>query len=176
MTAAGSSSDARVNPPVRRILVSACLLGENVRYDGGHLFQDHPLIHRWRAEGRIVPMCPEVAGGLPIPRPAAESRHGDGRAVLAGSASVITRQGEDVSEAFIVGANAALRTAVAQNCVMAVLAARSPSCGNREIYDGSFSGALIAGQGTAAARLTQAGIPVFNQFELSAAEAHLQSL
>lgn len=176
MTVVGSSSDGHVKSPVRRILVSACLLGENVRYDGGNLFQDHPLINRWRNEGRIVPMCPEVAGGLPIPRPAAESWQGDGRSVLAGSANVITREGEDVTDAFIAGADAALRTAVAQNCVMAVLAARSPSCGNREIYDGSFSGTLIAGQGTAAARLTQAGIPVFNQFELSAAEAHLQSL
>lgn len=172
--AVGSSSDTCLKPPVRRILVSACLLGENVRYDGGNLFQDHPLITRWRAEGRIVPVCPEVVGGLSVPRPAAETRNGDGQAVLAGVARVIARTGDDVTDAFVAGADAALQRAVAQDCVMAILAARSPSCGNREIYDGSFSGTLIPGQGTTAARLTAADIPVFNQFELAEAEAYLQ--
>lgn len=172
---AGSSSDHASRPP-HRILVSACLMGENVRYDGGNLFTDHPLIQAWRLEGRLVSVCPELAGGLPVPRPAAETRGGDGRAVLAGQARVIARDGSDVTSAFVEGAEMALKTAQERRCVMAILAARSPSCGNRDIYDGSFSGRLVAGQGTAAATLTAAGIPVFNQHELDEAETYLRSL
>ncbi|TBW56281.1 DUF523 domain-containing protein [Marinobacter halodurans] len=173
---AGSSSDHTFRPPLRRILVSACLMGENVRYDGGNLFTDHSLIRQWRREGRLVSVCPEMAGGLPVPRPAAETHGGDGRAVLAGQARVIARDGDDVTSAFVAGADTALETARDRRCVMAIMAARSPSCGNREIYDGRFSGRLVAGQGTAAARLAAAGIPVFNQHELEEAAAYLHSL
>lgn len=172
----GSSSDSGLTPPAPGILVSACLLGEAVRYDGGHLLSAHPLFRRWQAEGRIVSVCPEVAGGLPIPRAAAETRGGDGHAVWAGSARVITRDDEDVTDAFLVGAEHALRLARRKNCRVAVLAAKSPSCGNREIYDGSFSGQLVAGQGTAAALLEAAGVRVFNQYELEAADRYLRSL
>lgn len=172
----GSSSDARLMSPAPGILVSACLLGEAVRYDGGHLLSTHPLFQRWQTEGRIVAVCPEVAGGLPIPRAAAETRGGDGHAVWAGSARVITRDGEDVTDAFRAGAEHALRLAQRRNCRIAVLAAKSPSCGNREIYDGSFGGQLVAGQGTATAYLEEAGIPVFNQHELEAADRYLRSM
>lgn len=172
----GSSSDTGVTPSTPRILVSACLLGEAVRYDGGHLLSTHPLFQQWHAEGKIVQVCPEVAGGLPVPRAAAETQGGDGTAVWSGSARVIARDGEDVTDAFLAGAKHALALAHRRNCRLAVLAAKSPSCGNREIYDGSFSGQLVAGQGTAAAHLEAAGIRVFNQYELDAADQYLRSL
>ncbi|WP_165857048.1 DUF523 domain-containing protein [Marinobacter sp. JSM 1782161] len=174
--ATGCSSDPARTSPQRRVLISACLLGENVRYDGGNLLTEHPVIRRWHEEGRVVQVCPEVAGGLPTPRPPAEARGGDGRDVLAGRARIIARDGEDVTDAFVEGASLALRTAEQQHCVLAVLAARSPSCGNREVYDGSFSGRLMPGMGTAAARLEAAGIAVFNQNELEAADARLRAV
>ncbi|MGP4845664.1 DUF523 domain-containing protein [Marinobacter sp. 1Y8] len=162
--------------PVSRVLVSACLLGESVRYDGGHLFIDHPLIARWRHEGRLVSVCPEMAGGLSVPRPAAETSGGDGRDVLTGVARVITRDGHDVSSAFVAGAEQTLAVATRNSCAVAILAARSPSCGNRQIYDGSFDGQLIEGQGVTAALLTRSGVRVFNQFELDEADRYLKSL
>lgn len=82
-----------------KVLVSACLLGQPVRYDGRA--SGHPdLLQRWQAEGRVVPLCPEVAGGLPTPRPPAEIPGGQGGEVLDGLAQVVTVSGEDVSAAF----------------------------------------------------------------------------
>ncbi|MAA64637.1 MAG: purine-nucleoside phosphorylase [Alteromonadaceae bacterium] len=185
MTVVGHSSDPasprfcdprKSVAPVKRVLVSACLLGESVRYDGGHLFIDHPLIARWRDESRLVAVCPEMAGGLPVPRPAAETLGGDGRGVLDGVARVIARNGQDVSSAFVAGAEQALAVARRNHCVLALLAARSPSCGNRQIYDGSFTGQLIEGQGVTAALLERSGVRVFNQFELEDAERYLNTL
>jgi len=90
-----------------KVLVSACLLGQPVRYDGRT--SGHPeLLQRWQAEGRVVPLCPEVAGGLPTPRAPAEIPGGQGAAVLDGDRQVLTVSGEDVSAQFIAGAQQAL--------------------------------------------------------------------
>ncbi|TWC37674.1 uncharacterized protein YbbK (DUF523 family) [Pseudomonas sp. SJZ079] len=160
---------------MEKILVSRCLLGHRVRYDGG-AHGPFDLLERWQAEGRVVALCPEVAGGLPTPRPPAEIPGGQGAQVLDGQAAVITVDGEDVSAAFLAGAAQALTLVERHGIRLALLKARSPSCGNRENYDGNFSGVRVAGEGVTAALLRRAGVQVFNEDELAAAEAELREL
>jgi len=160
---------------MQKILVSRCLLGHHVRYDGG-AHGPLALLQRWQAEGRVVALCPEVAGGLPTPRPAAEIASGQGAQVLDGQLSVLTIDGEDVTAAFVAGAEQALALVRQYGIRLALLKARSPSCGNRENYDGSFSGVKVAGEGVTAAALRRAGVQVFNEEELLAAEAALRVL
>lgn len=160
---------------MEKILVSRCLLGHRVGYDGGaHGPLD--LLGVWQSEGRIVPLCPEVAGGLPTPRPPAEIPGGQGGAVLDGRVAVVTVGGEDVTAAFVTGAEAALELVARHGIRLAVLKARSPSCGNLENYDGSFSGTRVAGEGVTAAALKRVGVAVFNETELVAAQRLLAAL
>ncbi len=142
-------------------LVSACLLGIPTAYDGEGRLVDE--LRALAAEGRAVPVCPEVAGGLPIPRPPAEVVGGSGEDVLDGKAKVVTIDGEDVTAAYIRGAEVAL--AVARRCgaTTAVLKARSPSCGPSHIYDGTHSGVLVPGRGVTAALLRRAGLEVVSE-------------
>lgn len=158
---------------MEKVLVSACLLGQPVRYDGRDARVESGILERWRAEGRIVSICPEVAGGLPTPRPPAEIQGGDGATVLSGKARVATRSA-DVTEAFLAGAEAALRLARAHGIRVAVLKDRSPSCASRIVYDGSFAGRAIPGLGVTAARLSAEGIRVFSENEFEAADALLR--
>lgn len=151
-----------------RILVSACLLGAPVRYDGTGRPLGHPVLERWRAEGRLVPVCPEMLGGLPTPRPAAEIAGGGGDAVLDGQARIVTGDGSDVTSAFVDGARAALAAAEAHGCAFALLMPRSPSCGLGLIHDGTFSGTLVPGRGTTAALLARAGLAVFGAGDIDA--------
>ncbi|WP_267400867.1 DUF523 domain-containing protein [Pseudomonas sp. GM_Psu_2] len=160
---------------MEKILVSRCLLGHRVRYDGG-AHGPFDLLGVWQSEGRIVPLCPEVAGGLPTPRPPAEIPGGQGGAVLDGRVAVVTVGGEDVTTAFVAGAEAALELIARHGIRLAVLKARSPSCGNLENYDGSFSGTRVAGEGVTAAALKRAGVAVFNETELVAAQHLLAAL
>ncbi len=160
---------------VPKVLVSACLLGQRVRYDGRDARIASEVLERWAAEGRLVPFCPEVAGGLPTPRPPAEIQGGDGPEVLTGRAQVRTRT-KDVTEAFLAGAEVALAAARAQGVVAAVLKDRSPSCATRFVYDGSFSGRRVPGMGVTAARLVAEGIRVFSEEEVEEADAWLASL
>lgn len=158
-----------------KILVSACLLGQAVRYDGG-AHGPFALLQQWQAQGRVLPLCPEVAGGLPTPRPAAEIAGGQGAQVLDGQVAVRSIEGEDVSAAFIAGAQVAERLVRQHGIRIAVLKARSPSCGNRHSYDGSFSGTLVAGEGVTAAALRRLGVQVFNENELDEAAQALRLL
>jgi uncharacterized protein YbbK (DUF523 family) len=112
-----------------RVLVSACLLGQRVRYNGADALCDHPILARWLEEGRLVPFCPEVAGDLGVPRPAAELVGGFGPDVLDGTAHVITRDHADVTTAFLRGARLALAGAQEQRVGLAILKEGSPSCG-----------------------------------------------
>ncbi|MGM3424172.1 MULTISPECIES: DUF523 domain-containing protein [Pseudomonas] len=160
---------------MEKILVSRCLLGHRVRYDGG-AHGPFDLLGAWQAEGRIVPLCPEVAGGLPTPRPPAEIPGGQGGAVLDGRLPVMTETGEDVSAAFVAGAMVALELIARHGIRVAVLKARSPSCGNVENYDGRFSGTRVAGEGVTAAALKRAGVAVFNETELAEAQRFLAAL
>lgn len=152
-----------------KLLVSACLLGRPVRYDGrSSAFQER--LAELQRRGRVVAFCPEVAGGLLVPRPPAEIVGGDGKDVWSGAAWVVTRDGSDVSEAFLRGARLALALAQEHGVVAAVLKARSPSCGNAQIYDGSHTGMLVDGMGVTAALLMEHGIEVFNEDQLDALE------
>jgi len=160
---------------MQKILVSRCLLGHRVRYDGG-ASGPFDLLQQWLDEGRVVPLCPEVAGGLPTPRAAAEIPGGQGGEVLDGHASVITTEGEDVSAEFLSGAYQALELAHKHGIRIAVLKANSPSCGNLLTYDGSFNGVKVAGEGVTAALLKRNGVQVFSELELPQAAATLSSL
>lgn len=160
---------------MEKLLVSRCLLGHRVRYDGG-AHGPFDLLQHWQDEGRIVPLCPEVAGGLPTPRPPAEIPGGQGAQVLDGVRAVLTDSGEDVTTAFVAGAEIALQLVRQHGLRIAVLKARSPSCGNSHNYDGSFSGTLVTGEGVTAALLRRAGVKVFNETQLSEAATEVARL
>lgn len=156
----------------KKILISACLLGNKVRYDGNDSFCDHAILMQWERENRLIVLCPEMAGGLPAPRPACQIvGSGGGLAVLEGKAKVVSVEGKNSTSAYQQGAYKALELAQTHCVVMAILKARSPSCGNHEIYDGSFSKTLVSGMGVTAALLTQHGFKVFNEEELEDAIA-----
>ncbi len=162
---------------LHRVWVSACLLGERVRYDGGHKRCDDDILLRWQEEGRVVAFCPELAGGFPTPRPPAEIEHGAaGWQVLQAQARVVDVAGLDVSALFVAGAQAALRRVQALGLRVAVLKEGSPSCGTGHIYDGSFSGRTKPGQGVTAALLAAHGVWVFNETQLALAQARLHAL
>jgi len=146
---------------MQKILVSACLLGEKVRYDGGDCAQNSNILARWQAEGRLVALCPEVAGGLPVPRPPAEIQ-ADGR--------IINIENEDVTTAFEQGANRALELCRQHHIRIAILKEGSPSCGSSLINDGSFSHNKISGQGVTTRLLEANGIRVFSEHEVDQAE------
>ncbi len=160
---------------MNKLLVSACLLGNPVRYDGQSKTLPHVGLARLAAQDRVIGFCPEVAGGLPIPRPAAEISGADGAAVIAGGASVKTRDGSDVTDYFLSGANQALAICHEHAIAVAVLTESSPSCGSSSIYDGSFTRSAVPGSGVTAALLRQHGIAVFNQHQLDAAIGLLES-
>lgn len=143
------------DPPV---LVSACLAGRACRFDGSSNKDD--AVGRLVAEGRAVLVCPEEDGGLETPRPPAEIVGGDGHDVLAGRARVVTRDGADVTGAYLRGARAALDAARRTGAEVAILKARSPSCGKGCIYDGSFTGAQTEGDGVTTALLEANGFRV----------------
>lgn len=160
---------------VPKVLVSACLLGQPVRYDGRS--SGHPdLLQRWQSEGRVVPLCPEVAGGLATPRAPAEIPGGQGSAVLDGHTQVITVDGENVSAQFLAGAQRALELVRRHRISIAVLKSGSPSCGNVQTYDGTFSGSKVSGEGVTTALLRREGVLVFSELELEAAELALKQL
>jgi uncharacterized protein YbbK (DUF523 family) len=150
-----------------KILISACLLGHAVRYDGKGKLLSHPAIERWKNEGRLVSICPEMAGGMPVPRPPAEIENGaSGLDVLEGRARVLEITGGDVTAEFIRGARKALAFAQDNGCDYALLIDGSPSCGSIAIYDGSFSGLKHAGNGITAALLAKAGISIFSHDQI----------
>ncbi|WP_445402314.1 DUF523 domain-containing protein [Zobellella sp. An-6] len=147
--------------------MSACLLGKRVRYDGGSLSLTDEIVERWRSEGRVIAVCPEVEAGMTIPRKPAEILAGDGEMVLNGEADVVEKGGDKVTEAFLAGASVALDLCNRFNIKVAVLAESSPSCGSSVIYDGSFSGRKVRGMGVTAALLRRHGVQVFNQYEIA---------
>ncbi|MFD5185343.1 DUF523 domain-containing protein [Streptomyces sp. NPDC058372] len=151
-TEAGAAAGA---PP---LLVSACLRGVPCRFDGRD--KASGALAGELAGRRAVAFCPEQAGGLATPRPAAELVGGDGHAVLDGRARVVDTTGADVTEAFVEGARRALAAARQAGCTEAVLMPRSPSCGRGAVYDGEFRGALVPGDGVTAALLERNGIAV----------------
>ncbi len=140
-----------------KILLSACLMGEAVRYDGG----DNRIYHDRFKEFEIITCCPEVDGGLPTPRIPSEIYGG----------KVFNQEGKDNSAYFEKGANIALELVKKHNIKVAILKAKSPSCGNEMIYDGTFSKTLKKGKGITTALLEKAGVKVFNEDQLEEAFA-----
>lgn len=124
-----------------------------------------------------MPACPEMAGGLPVPRPAAEIIRGiRGAQVRAGVARVLTQSGDDVSAAFVAGARQALALAQAHGIRVAVLKDGSPSCGSTNVHDGTFTGTRVAGMGVTALLLREAGVQVFSELQFAKADAALKAL
>ncbi len=133
-----------------KIMVSACLLGENCKYNGGN--NRSPELLLLLSGHEVVPVCPEVLGGLPTPRAPAEIVNG----------VVINREGVSVDDAFRLGAKKAIEMARQEKPDLIILQSRSPSCGVKEIYDGTFSGKLIPGYGVFAEMALQAGFRVID--------------
>jgi len=157
-----------------KILVSACLLGRPVRYNGSAKTVTHPALDQWRREGRLVSICPELTAGFSVPRPPAEIAAGQsGEAVLLDGARVIEATGADVTDLYVAGAHAALDLAREHGCRFALLIDGSPSCGSRFIYDGAFAGRKHVGAGVTTAFLRKHGIEVFAETEIDALQARL---
>jgi len=138
---------------MENLLISACLLGFECKYSGGSNRLPDERIARLKEKYRLIPVCPESAGGLPTPRDPSE-RLGEG---------VVSSKGRDVTAQFKKGAETALYLARKYNCKKALLKRNSPSCGGEYIYDGSFSGTLIPGEGVTAELLRAEGIEIIGE-------------
>lgn len=168
MSRADPGADAaRTGRRAPRYVVSGCLAGLCCRYDGGS--NPCPRVVRLVAAGLAVPVCPESLSGLPVPRPPCEQlAPGEERegGPEKDEVRVVSRNGEDVTQAFTLGAVRALRAALATGCREAILKARSPSCGVGQVYDGSFSHTLRPGDGLWARRLREAGFTLWTEDDL----------
>lgn len=143
------------------ILVSACLVGLDCRYNGGSNL-DKELME-FLKDKKFIVVCPEQMGGLSTPRPPCEIVNGDGRDVLKGLSRVKNNQGEDITEAFIKGAKETLKVAKIYKAKTAIFKAKSPSCGSKDIYNGKFEGKIKEGMGVATALLRKNGIVVLDE-------------
>lgn len=140
-----------------RVLVSACLLGVNCRYNGV-LKEDEAVKELLsRKDITLISVCPEQLGGLPTPRTPSERK----------GAKVVSLEGEDRTAAFLRGAEETLRIANLYGCEVAILKERSPSCGNKQVYDGSFSGTVVPGEGVTAELLRKNGVTLFGESDLA---------
>lgn len=159
---------------MEKILVSACLLGEKVRYDGLVVPVSKVLISAFERTAVMIPLCPEVSGGLPVPREPAEIFGKDGFDVLDGKAPVKNITGNDVTLFYLRGAGKALETAIKNNIKAAILKEKSPSCGKSFIYDGRFAGILKNGKGVTAALFERNGIRLFSEKEIEKAASFIK--
>ncbi|APW65721.1 hypothetical protein LPB137_07585 [Poseidonibacter parvus] len=161
-----------------KVLVSSCLLGEDVRYDGNNssitmgssfTFSQKEIFMDILCDNEIYSFCPEVSGGLGVPRVKSEI-------VSANKPfKVETIEEKDVTIPFLIGAKNALDICKEEDIKVALLKSKSPSCGNIEIYDGTFSNNLIEGQGLTARLLEENGIKVFNETQLESLNQFIQS-
>lgn len=159
-----------------KILLSACLAGHPVRYNGTDKSCTANLLQQWRDEGRLVTHCPELAAGLETPRLSAEMVSGQGIEVLSGQAQVVESDGRDVTQPYVLAAWLALKAAQSHGCRFAILTDGSPTCGSQNVYDGAFSGVKVPGEGVAAALLRQHGVEVFSEFQLAALKRRLDEV
>ena len=137
------------------VLVSACLLGINCKYNGSNNLSEK--VQAFLKDKVVIAVCPEVLGGLPTPRIPSEIRDGQ----------VINREGESVDAAFRAGADQIMQVVQGLQIDLAILKSRSPSCGVGRIYDGTFTGTLTDGDGVFARRLMEAGVRVISEEELA---------
>lgn len=136
------------------LLISACLMGYNCKYNGGNNALPPEVLSALRERYRLIPVCPEAAGGLPTPRVPSERRGG----------SVVTRDGRDVTAAFRRGAEIAGKLAERYGARLALLKSGSPSCGSGTVYDGSFTGTLTPGDGVTAEYLKNKNLTIFDNY------------
>ena len=141
---------------MKRLLISRCLLGDPCRYDGKSRPLSAETLQALRARYDLIPVCPEVLGGLPTPRTPSERQ----------GSRVVMKTGADVTKEYRLGAEAALRAAQENQVCAAVLKERSPSCGKGKIYDGNFTGTLTNGNGVTAEVLLNAGFTVYGESEI----------
>ena len=149
-----------------KVLISACLLGDNVKYSGGNNLTPELVMLLEKYNVDIVKVCPECFAGLPIPRLPSEIKEG----------KVYSKDGRDITEEFLDGAEKTYEVAERKQADFVILKERSPSCGSTHIYDGSFSGNIIPGQGITAKRLTEEKIKVFSEENLEEIEKYLVEL
>ena len=140
----------RDGTPSMKIMVSACLLGQNCKYNGGNNYSEK--VAKYLEGHEIIPVCPEIAGGLPTPRIPCEIVNG----------VVTNKDGESKDKEYRAGAELCLKKALEENIDLAILQSRSPSCGVKQIYDGSFLGKLVEGKGVFAQALVDNGIKVLD--------------
>ena len=161
-----------------KILVSSCLLGEDVRYDGNNSsialnpkfsFSSKELFMDILCDNEIYSFCPEVAGGLGVPRIPAEIVNNDKPFIIK------NEEGADVTINFLLGAKKALDLCLEENIKVALLKANSPSCGNINVYDGTFTNNLVEGQGLTARLLKENNIEVFNEKQLNELEKFIKT-
>ena len=147
-----------------KVLISACLLGDNVKYSGGNNLTPElvTLLEKYNVD--IVKVCPECFAGLPIPRLPSEIKEG----------KVYSKDGRDITEEFLSGAEKTYQIAKIKQVDFAILKERSPSCGSSFIYDGSFSGKVIQGQGFTARKLNEENIVIFSEENLKEIEKYLE--
>lgn len=145
-------------------IASACLCGINCKYSGGNNFNEE--VYKLFSEGKVIPVCPEQLGGMTTPRPVKEIQGGTGADVLDGGARVMSPFREDSTEEFIKGARETLKIAKNAGVQKAIMKAKSPSCGFGKIYDGTFTGVLIDGNGVTSELLSRNGIKVITENEL----------
>lgn len=143
------------------ILISACLAGLNVRYNGTNSLDEK--IQKLVLENKAVTVCPELMGGFSTPREPAEIVGGNGYDVLDGKAKVVEKSGRDVTELYLKGANATLQKAREIGATKVVLKEYSPSCGSAMIYNGEFNGTKLVGVGVTTALLQRHGIEVVSE-------------
>lgn len=137
-----------------KILVSACLLGRNCKYSGGNNRNERVI--QYLKDKEYIPVCPEVEAGMPVPRPPVEIR--DGR--------VVSMEGKDLDATYRKGVAKVMQVLQKEEIGLAILKAKSPTCGVHEIYDGTFTGKKIPGQGLLAAALQEAGVPIMDEKDL----------
>ncbi|MEU7909300.1 DUF523 domain-containing protein [Actinoplanes sp. NPDC049118] len=159
-----------------KVLVSGCLGGVPIRFNGTGVQASSPIWRQWAAEGRLVALCPELAVGFPVPRPPAEIVGGSAADVLDGRARVHELPGRDVTELFQAAAQRAVDRAMQAGVGIAVLVDGSPTCGSTYVHDGTFAGVTVAGRGVVAEALHRHGIPVFPHHDLGRAAATLADL
>ena len=144
---------------MKKIIVSACLLGRNCKYSGGNNRNEAVLSYVTGRE--VIPVCPEVAAGMPVPRPPVELREG----------RVISCEGKDLDAVYRAGVARTLEMLAGEEIECAILKAKSPTCGVHEIYDGTFSGKKIKGQGLLAKALRRAGVRVIDEEDVESGVA-----
>jgi len=145
-----------IHGTIRNVLVSACLIGENCKYNGKNNFS--PYVAEYLKDKKVITVCPEMLGGLGVPRCPAELVNG----------RAVDNHGNDVDEAFRSGAAKALEKIQNEKIDLAILQPRSPSCGVRQIYDGTFTGRLIDGRGLFAELLAERGIQTADADDIAA--------